>query len=164
MAGEPAKKKPYELKFSVLKLTPSFPPPLPVGTSDSGLSGIPADLLHSHASGSSEEWHIVGDSGEPGFTNSWVNFAGGHTTARFKKVHGSVHVAGLIKDGTANQAAFTLPLGYRPVTGTLVFSGQTSLTTVAALRFDIETTGIIRPISAGGAGVWISLGCSFRAD
>jgi hypothetical protein len=159
MAGEPAKKKPYELKFSVLKLTPSFPPPLPVGTSDSGLSGIPADLLHSHSSGSSEEWHTVGASGEPGFQNGWVPFDTGRTP-KFKKIHGTVYMVGLAKSGTLNTVIFNLPIGYRQIAVTNLYIGTSSSAAFATLR--IDSNGDVK--QEAGNNTWISLACSFRAD
>jgi len=60
-------------------------------------------------------WHEVGSAGEPAFTNSWVNYAGGYDTAGFMiDPFGFVHLKGLVTNGTDNTSAFTLPAGYRP--------------------------------------------------
>jgi hypothetical protein len=63
-------------------------------------------------------WHQVGASGEPAFQNSWSNMDGPAPAgryARFRKYpDGRVRLAGVIKTGTLGQAAFTLPVGYRP--------------------------------------------------
>lgn len=62
-----------------------------------------------------EDWHVVGDVGEPAFENGWVNYGGGWTTAAFfKDAYGIVHLKGLVKNGTADTVIFTLPVGYRP--------------------------------------------------
>lgn len=61
---------------------------------------------------------LVG-SGAPAaaFQNSWVNFDGGFTPAAYWfDVDGNVCLQGQIKSGTIGQAAFTLPVGYRPAT------------------------------------------------
>lgn len=57
---------------------------------------------------------LVGGTGEPSFTNSWTNFGGGESVANFYKEGSRVYVGGLIKSGTINASAFTLPVGYRP--------------------------------------------------
>ena len=79
-----------------------------------GNSTIPLDTVH-----------YVGGSGESAvFLNSWVNydnsaaFPGTSTqrSARFRKFpDGRVRLAGVIKNGASGAAAFTLPVGYRPV-------------------------------------------------
>jgi len=49
------------------------------------------------------------------FTNSWVNYGSPYYNAAYAKdVHGWVHLRGVIKNGTDNTSAFTLPTGYRP--------------------------------------------------
>ena len=49
------------------------------------------------------------------FTNSWVNYGGAYFNAAYAKdTHGWVHLRGVIKNGTDNTSAFTLPSGYRP--------------------------------------------------
>lgn len=60
-------------------------------------------------------WHNVGAAGEPAFQNGWVNYD--TRIARFRKYDdGRVRLEGIIKSGTVATAAFTLPVGYRPVT------------------------------------------------
>jgi hypothetical protein len=64
-----------------------------------------------------EGWHAVGGTGEPAFQNSWVNFGSTYAPARFRKdINGWVTLDGLVKNGTINTVAFTLPVGYRPAT------------------------------------------------
>lgn len=51
----------------------------------------------------------------PSLENSWVNYGGGYQDAEYMKDSlGFIHLRGLIKDGTVNNTAFTLPDGYRP--------------------------------------------------
>lgn len=66
------------------------------------------------ASVTTESWHIVNNAGEPPFVNSWINYDATRI-ARFKKYpDGRVRLTGVIKNGTVGQAAFILPVGYRP--------------------------------------------------
>ncbi len=61
-------------------------------------------------------WHAVGGSGEPAFTNSWVNAGGGDANANFRMLDtGLVQLKGSVKTGTITTSAFTLPVGYRPL-------------------------------------------------
>ena len=71
-----------------------------------------------------EPMHWIGATGEPAFVNGWVHFDTGtgtpdtsnpvHRNAGFYKDRGRVYLQGVVKNGTAN-AAFTLPVGYRPL-------------------------------------------------
>lgn len=152
------KKTPYQLQFSPYKLAPSHPPPLPVGQADVGLSGIPADLFHSHSSGKSEEWHLVGAVGEPGFTGGWVNLAADRV-AMFKKVHGTTYITGLVKSGTVPSNIFTLPLEYRPTSTSLYFATNSNN---AYGALEVQNTGGV--ICRVGSALWFSLDCCFRAE
>lgn len=60
--------------------------------------------------------HLVGETGEPAFQNSWVNYGGSYQVAGFRKQGKIVSLTGLVKDGsmTNGDAIFTLPVGYRP--------------------------------------------------
>lgn len=62
-------------------------------------------------------WHTIGNSGEPAFTNGWINYdASLFNPAGFRKMpDGTVRLRGQIKNGTLGQSPFTLPVGYRPV-------------------------------------------------
>lgn len=60
-------------------------------------------------------WHYIGDPGEPAFQNSWVNYdTPGWGKARFCRNGLFVEVEMILKNGTNNTPAFTLPPGYRP--------------------------------------------------
>lgn len=63
-----------------------------------------------------DPWHIVGDPGEPAYTNG---FAKSSTPLRFRKDPlGRVYVTGNLSNGVANGVAvFVLPAGYRPTRG-----------------------------------------------
>ncbi len=68
-----------------------------------------------NASGGMGPWHTVGDTGEPAFLNSWVNFGGSNQPAQFRvSSSGIVYMRGLVKNGTINTPMFTLPALYRP--------------------------------------------------
>ncbi len=63
--------------------------------------------------GNAEDWTAVT------FAGTWTNFGGTLGTAAYRKdAQGYVHLKGIIKSGTINTTAFTLPVGYRPVSDT----------------------------------------------
>jgi len=84
---------------------------------------------------SMDKWHLVGQSGEPAFQNSWANYGGATGVARFRKYpDGKVAIAGAIKTGTPPSVAFTLPAGYRPASAIflpIITSGGTGYLNVA---------------------------------
>src|SRR5713226_3483177 len=47
--------------------------------------------------------------------NGWVTWGTPYPTPGFRKIGDQVFLRGLIKSGTIGLAAFTLPLGYRPI-------------------------------------------------
>jgi hypothetical protein len=107
-----------------------------------------------------EKWHNIGAAGEPPFQNGWVNYGGTFQVAAFYKDYlGTVHLTGLIKNGTLGQIGFTLPAGYRPA---------------AYLYFPTLSNGILGGcrvaangdviIGSEGSNAWMSLDpINFRA-
>jgi hypothetical protein len=95
----------------------------------------------------------------PTLTNSWVNFGGGYTSARYwRDALGVVHLEGTIKSGTIGTVAMVLPAGFRPA-GTMACH---VLSNDALGRVTIETNGQVTP--AIGSNTWVSLdGISFKA-
>lgn len=100
----------------------------------------------------------IGTTGNPAFTNSWVNFDGGWEQAGFwRDPLGFIHLRGLIKNGTINQAAFTLPPGFRPPLG-MVFP---SVGNGAFGQVNVSADGAVIP--AVGSNTYFSLsGVYFR--
>jgi len=84
-----------------------------------------------------DQWHNVGNAGEPAFQNGWVNYSGTiGQQARFRKYpDGKVRLAGIIKTGASGTIAFTLPVGYRPTASEVFFilawTGTATLTIAA---------------------------------
>jgi len=64
-------------------------------------------------------WKYIGATGQPAFSNSWVNYetseSSFYAAAFYKDALGFVHLRGIVKNGTVNTAMFTLPTGYRPL-------------------------------------------------
>ena len=92
-------------------------------------------------------------SGGIGFQNSWANEGAGYNTAAYRKdKNGFVHLKGVIKSGSSNTVAFTLPAGYRPSDSTvnwyfpLVSPGSTEQVYVL-----ITSTGTVKPQFASGS-------------
>ena len=58
----------------------------------------------------------------PTMGNGWVDYGAGWYGAGYRKLrNGNVELRGLIKNGTTATTVFTLPVGYRPVNGSLLF-------------------------------------------
>jgi microcystin-dependent protein len=95
-----------------------------------------------NASVAMDTWHQVGGSGEPAFTNSWVNYGSPYGNLMFRKDPlGKVQLRGAVKNGTLGSSIFTLPTGYRPPAGTIVsFVSYTSATTFAAWQIAPDGT------------------------
>jgi hypothetical protein len=106
-------------------------------------------------------WHEVGTTGEPAFENSWVNYGSPNVTAAFMKDSmGFVHLKGLIKSGTLDAGAFTLPVGYRP-------SASVHFPTVSFSAFGRVTVSAIGEvvIDTPSNNTWVSISCiNFRAE
>ena len=67
-----------------------------------------------------EDWHYVGEAGEPAFENGWTNRDPGElfTKLAFRiREAGCVDIQGWVKGGTPGMVIFTLPAGYRPNVG-----------------------------------------------
>jgi hypothetical protein len=62
------------------------------------------------------------------FTNSWVNYGGSKTEAKYRKRGDMVDVRFAIKSGTLSTSAWTLPAGFRPPS-TLTFTTTGPTTT-----------------------------------
>jgi hypothetical protein len=60
-----------------------------------------------------EDWHYVGEAGEPAFENSWTNSSGEMALAFRIREAGIVDIHGVVQGGAA-PTIFTLPVGYRP--------------------------------------------------
>lgn len=96
----------------------------------------------------------------PTLGNSWVNYGGSYSTAGWYIDRGGfVHLKGLIKDGTIDTAAFTLPVGARPALH-LHFAAN-SYGAFGSVR--VENDGDVWVV--GGDTRWVSLdGITFLAD
>lgn len=107
----------------------------------------------------SPRWHLVGGSGEPGFTGSWSNFdpPSGWAPARFRRVGDIVTIEGVIGGGGIGFTAFVLPVGFRPQKRQMI--PEHSSTAAAHGRLDIDTSGNVIP-SAGGT-TYFSIAASF---
>lgn len=93
-------------------------------------------------------------------TNAWVDYGGYGTTGYCKTDEGLVKLRGVIKTGTVNSAAFTLPAFYRPATA-LAF-GTISNNVIG--RVDISAAGAVTPVTPSN-NTYVTLdGIIFRAE
>jgi hypothetical protein len=106
--------------------------------------------------------NVVGDSGQPAFKNSWVNFdTATYTGARFwRDAMDMIHIEGVVKSGTVGAAGviFTLPDKYRPSKGHYF----ATYTNTGVGRITIAPTGDVIA-EAGGNGSF-SINCNFKQE
>lgn len=95
------------------------------------------------------------------FLNSWANYdsVNWETAAYFKDSFGIVHLKGLIKNGTLNASAFTLPAGYRPAKSEMF---RTISNGSGVDRIDISLAGAVDMLVSANVYVTLS-GITFRA-
>lgn len=110
----------------------------------------------------SEAWHIVGDTGEPAFENSWANRSSGDDAdaAFYKDAFGVVHVKGTIEGGANATTVFTLPSEYRPSDRVVVpICAPAIVGSLASIEIDGSVVGYF------GSGTVIHLAnIQFRVD
>lgn len=87
----------------------------------------------------------------PTLAGTWVSYGAGNTPGYFKDADGLVHLRGLIKSGTINTTAFTLPAGFRP-SRTIIRNTPSNST---SSRIDIRADGVVIPVT--GSNLWVSL-------
>lgn len=101
--------------------------------------------------GRGEDWHYVGEAGEPAFENGWTAVGGGYFAFRIRE-SGVVDMQGAVENGTKGTTIFTLPSGYRPsssayVTGITAFVVTGSVVVPAALLIatdgKVTATGVV---------------------
>lgn len=93
-----------------------------------------------------DEWHTVGDSGEPALQNGWT--AAPSNPVQFKAWGGCTHVRGRVNSGTSGTTVFTLPVGLEPdhnmrfamVTEDLATQGRVEVGTDSAVRLTLAAS------------------------
>lgn len=98
-----------------------------------------------------EAWHVVGNSGEIAFENSFSNYGtSGFQLAAYKKDPlGRIHLRGLLARGSAalSTSIFTLPAGYRP-------AKNSEFVVMANEKFahlEVTSGGVVQMIAADSA-------------
>jgi hypothetical protein len=96
----------------------------------------------------------------PIFQNGWSNYGGGWEPAGYyRDKFGMVHLKGLIKGGSLNTAAFTLPVGSRPNYGRHIATLSANGFTACILY--IYSDGTVVP-ATNCSSSWTSLEVSFK--
>jgi hypothetical protein len=92
----------------------------------------------------------------PSYANSWVDFGVGDEVGYYLDPFGIVHLRGIMKSGTINATAFTLPAGSRPAKRVIQAAASNGLYGTLT----INTAGTVVPTT--GSNVYFSLnGVSF---
>lgn len=91
-----------------------------------------------------EQWHNVGDVGQPAFQNGFTNYGAPYAPARFYKDYtGHVLVRGTVKNAGSllgQQLIFSLPPGYRPDLN-LIFAADGQVVSQGHQRIDVQASG-----------------------
>lgn len=90
----------------------------------------------------------------PTLTNA-VNYGAGYEAAGYCRRNGTVQLKGLLNSITIG-VLFTLPVGFRPLSGTKIFMVQMG-TAPQVGRVDVLTTGSVTCAAPAVAGTWLSL-------
>ena len=94
-----------------------------------------------------EDWHYVGEAGEPAFENSWSTDSGFMALAFRIRESGVVDIHGVVSGGTA-LTVFTLPEGYRPSANTASMPANDSVSTTPAW-ISVLSDGSVRSTWSG---------------
>ena len=89
-----------------------------------------------------EDWHYVGEAGEPAFENSWGNLSGDTAMAFRIRESGVVDLQGAVTGGSPG-VVFTLPAGYRPSQDTSVLAADTSGPNVVGIAVILQNGSVI---------------------
>lgn len=109
-----------------------------------------------------EDYHQVGEPGEPAFQNGAANYGSGYSTlAFFKTPEEIVHVKGVVTGLTNVETIFTFPTGYRP-SERRIFA-QWNGNTIEVARIDVLANGDLIAVS-GATEAYLSLELAFRAE
>jgi hypothetical protein len=93
-----------------------------------------------------EDWRVIAN-----FQNGWTSAGGSNPRAAYKRLpSGLVVLRGTVQSGTVEKAAFTLPGGYRPADGQLIFPSDGDGT---YRRVDVQTSGAVIPRTGTPTGL-----------
>lgn len=115
-----------------------------------------------------DNWHLVGDPGEPAYLNNWASQDGVRSLPAFRKLpDGMVHLKGVARS-TVTQSSqsviFTLPAGYRPARE-LWFWARGSAGGGASVAVEIGANGNVNVAATAVASQNASLdGISFMVE
>lgn len=105
-------------------------------------------------------WITVGTTGAPTYGSSWAGYtSGGWTAAAFRRVGGSVFLAGVSQKSaswSSGETVYTMPAGYRPSRRVRMFVEQGS-----AQIAQIETTGEVKLMFSGSSGATVAFTGSY---
>lgn len=104
--------------------------------------------------------HIVADTNEPPFLNSWANYGAPNTVASFRKtIFEEVFLFGCVKNGIIGNAIYQLPAGYRPAVQV-----KMAITSNGAYgHVTVQTDGYVVCNVGNNASVWLD-GVHFNTD
>ena len=111
-----------------------------------------------------EGWHYVGEAGEPAFLGTWANYGSGFSGMAYRlREAGVVDLVGVVTHSTATGTIFTLPAGYRPLTGIACTMPANTLIsgTFGVDMIQISDSGAVSTVNGSGAGSTVFIAGSF---
>lgn len=105
--------------------------------------------------GRGEDWHYVGESGEPAFGTTWANVSGGVALAFRIREAGVVDIYGDVAPGST-AGIFTLPVGYRPSSAVNIPIVVDTSGSLGAEYLVVTTAGTVQAVGTSGTYYYIA--------
>lgn len=112
-----------------------------------GSADVPITTTGLTALVAGEDWHYVGEAGEPAFNSSWGNHTARTMLAFRIRETGVVDIQGQIESAGTSAHIFTLPVGYRPTgSGRIIVASN-----IGVAWLSISSTGTVTPTDFAGS-------------
>ena len=111
-----------------------------------------------------EDWHYVGDTGEPAFSDGWSNVGSPWPSMAFRmRAGGVVDLVAVITTSATFEVVFTIPAAYRPLGSRRVPIPYTRSRsgTLSARMGDIELSGVLTATGADTVGDIVYINTSY---
>ena len=132
------------------------------GASVTGDLSISGGLSASASAGSLGSWSSLS------FASGWGNYGSGYQSVQYRRFGDRVMVRGMAASTGTSATIGTLPSGYRPTSGRLIFmlaADPAGASAQGSYRVDVDTSGNITVVGwTVASGDWVSLDFSFNVS
>lgn len=129
-----------------------------------GSADVPVTTTGLTALLTGEDWHYVGDTGEPAFSDGWSNVGSPWPSMAFRmRGGGVVDLVAVITTSATFEVVFTIPAAYRPLGSRRVPIPYTRSRsgTLSARMGDIELSGVLTATGANTVGDIVYINTSY---